>query len=280
MTLANYIPEYWATAVQVNLRKAYVFPGLTNSLFEGEVRNSGDTVHIQTPVGLTVNSPATGLTDDITYEDPTSTTQALLINQSADWDFRINDMDALQANVELSQYYTQEGANGMADAIDQNIAALYVDAGATIESDWTTYAADTVQSTLVNVTVALSENNVPSQGRWIVVDPRAAGQIRRAYGIGTSTEFGADVSKNGWVGYIEGMNIYESNNIVKTADPDVSHCMSGYNGAITLAMQKMPTAEALRLQDRHGDGFRSLMIWGRKVVRDSALIEVALTFGT
>jgi hypothetical protein len=41
--------------------------------------------------------------------------------------------------------------------------------------------------------------------------------------------------------------------------------------AISLAVQKQPTMEAIRLQDSFSDGVRGLLLYGVKVVRPAAL---------
>jgi len=281
MTIANFIPEFWETALVIALRKSYVYPGLTNRNYEGTVQNSGDTVRLTTPAPLTINSPATGTPGqpDITFETPTSTQQVLLINQSADFDFQIYSMEELQSNVDLAVAYMNEGGNGLSDTLDQNIAALYTDATVTVSIDQTTYDADILQQGLIDVGVALSNGSVPSQGRWLVADPRTIGLIRKLYGVSSSTEAGMEISKNGLVTRQEGFDIYESLNVPVTAGPDESHCLAGNNTAITLAMQMAPSVRALELEGIHGDGFQSLMVWGRKTVRPDAIVEFAVQHG-
>jgi len=281
MAIANFIPELWSTALLIALRKAYVFRGLTNSNYTGLVTRVGDTVRINTPDALTINSPATGIPGqpNIVYETPTSTQQVLLIDQSADFAFQKYDIEELQSNVSLMAAYVAEGANGMADTFDQNIAALYVDASVTEAVDQTAIDVATMRTSLIAVSTALSNGSVPSFGRWLVCSPRTIGIIREAYGIETATESGAAVTRNGFVARVEGFDIFESLNVVSTAGPDVDHNIAGYNGAITVADQMAPDVEAIRLENIHGDGVRTLMVWGRKTVRPTGIVEWAVQFG-
>lgn len=281
MSLDNFVQEIWSTQLLIALRKQYVFLGLTNSNYQGEVNQSTDLVRINTPTALTINSPALGQPGSavIDYETPLSTQQSLAIDQSLDWAFEVFDIEEVQANVNLTAAYVADGANGAADTVDANIAALYTDATVTESVNQSTYDAGTLQLSLIDAGVALSDANVPSAGRWLVCDPRTIGLIRRTYGINTSTEFGAGISVNGFIGRVEGFDIFESNNVVITAGPDVSHCLAGTNAAITFAMQVAPSVEAIRLIDTYGDGVRSYMQWGRKTVRPTSIVEWAVQHG-
>ena len=43
----NFVPELWSARLLQNLDKTFVYPQCANRTYEGEVRNLGDTVHIQ-----------------------------------------------------------------------------------------------------------------------------------------------------------------------------------------------------------------------------------------
>jgi hypothetical protein len=74
---------------------------------------------------------------------------------------------------------------------------------------------------------------------------------------------------------VGGFDVYMSNNIVTATD---DQCLYGTNAAITLAMQKMPSVEALRLEASFGTGVRALSVYGRRVVRPDALGVLVLDY--
>jgi hypothetical protein len=47
--------------------------------------------------------------------------------------------------------------------------------------------------------------------------------------------------------------------------------MFGVAAAISLAVQKQPEMEAIRLQDSFADGVRGLLLYGAKVIRPNAM---------
>ena len=62
MSVANFIPEIWSARVLHNFRKTYVFRGLCNTDYEGEIKGAGDTVRINTPGAVTVSDYAGSIT--------------------------------------------------------------------------------------------------------------------------------------------------------------------------------------------------------------------------
>lgn len=268
MSTANFIPEVWSARLLQNLRKSYVFRPLLNTNYEGEITNVGDTVKIMTPGAVTVSNYA----GSVSYEDVQSTSQSLLIDQQKYWAFKVDDVDAAQANTNLIDAYMQEAANSLADTIDQNIAALYTAAGHTVALDVS--SDDTgVRAALLEVSQKLDESNVPQSGRWMVVSPRVFRSIKGASDYSPASEMGDAIKMSGAIGMLEGFNIYVSNNVVVATQ---HKCMAGYQGSITFAEQVVQT-EALRLQASFSDAMRGLLVFGRKVTRPSALVLLNTT---
>ena len=50
MAVDTFIPEIWNARLLYALEKAHVATNLVNRNYEGEIRNHGDTVHINTSV--------------------------------------------------------------------------------------------------------------------------------------------------------------------------------------------------------------------------------------
>lgn len=262
MSVQNFIPTIWSARLLENLRKTYVFANLVNRDWEGEIRQAGDTVKITTPSAISVSTYA----GSVSWETIQSVQQSLLIDQQKYWAFKVGDVDKAQANVNLIDTYMREAANTLADTVDQNIAALYASAGHTVALDISANYTG-VRAALVSAGQKLAESNVPSAGRWLVVSPTVMSGIRLASDYTPASDMGDEFKRTGAIGFLEGFSIYESNNVAVATQ---HKCMFGTNAAITYAEQLIST-EAIRLENSFDDGMRGLLVFGRKVVRPTAL---------
>lgn len=268
MTTANFIPEVWSARLLVNLRKNFVFKDIVNMDYQGEIRGAGDTVDILTPSAVTVNN----YSGSVTYEDVQSTKQKLLIDQQKYWAFDVDDVDAVQANVNLIDTYMQEAAVALADSVDQNLASLYTEAGASVNLDVSSND-DGVRTALLSVAQELDEANVPQSGRWMVVSPRVFRSIKGNSSYSAASELGDMIKMSGAIGMLEGFNIYVSNNVQISTQ---HKCLAGYRGCITYAEQLVNT-EAIRREGSFADAMRGLLVFGRKVTRPGALVVLNTT---
>lgn len=264
MSISNFIPEIWEAQLLLTLRKNLTLTQLTNSNYQGAIGGVGDVLHIQTPAALTVN-PYTPRSTTISYEVPTSTTKTLTIDQDFYWAFSVDDLEQVQSNVNLFTAYRNEGAYAMADALDQHVAAKWSDAAHSVSLD-ISVNADGVRAALIDAGVKLDEANVPSGGRWLAVNPTLAGAMREAYGD-RMTALGDTIVTRGYLGFVEGFNVFMSNNIALST---TRKNLFGTNAAITMAFD-LNMIEAIRLEDAFEDGVRSRLVWGSLTVRPEAL---------
>ena len=258
----NFKPEIWSARILYNLRKNFVFSGLVNRNYEGEITKAGDTVHITTPTGITVND----YSGTVVYQTPGENQQSLLIDQKKYWAFDVDDVDAVQANVELIDINAEEAGVSMADTVDQSIAGLYTAAGSTVALNIS--ANDNgVRAALLEAAEALDDNNVPQAGRWLTVTPRVLRSIKGSPDYSVASELGDTIKMTGALGMIEGFNVFMSRNVAVATQ---HKCMFGTNAAITFAEQLVKT-EALRREGSFADALRGLLVYGHKVVRPEAL---------
>ena len=260
MSVTNFIPELWSTQLLLAFRKDTVFGNLINRDYEGEIRQAGDTVHITTPGAITVGD----YSGTITYQEPDSTQQALLIDQQKYWAFKLADVDRAQANVDTMQRYMAESAVSLVDTVDQNIAALYTEAATSIN---VTLASDDMYEKFVEAGEALDILNVPRGGRWAVVSPKGYSAVLKTDEFIHATAAGDNVVRTGEVGSIAGFTLYRSNNVALAT---TRRYLFGTNAAITFAEQVVQT-RAMPLENSFHEGVSGLMVFGRKVVRPAAL---------
>jgi len=263
MAIANFIPELWSTQLITAFRKATVFGQLVNRNYEGDIRNGGDTVKITTPAAITVGA----YSGTVSYQTPTSAQQSLAIDQDIYWAFELDDVDQAQANVNLMQAYMVEAADALAQSVDVNLAGLYTGAGLTqIELD---VGTSDFYDIMVLGAQRLDEANVPRAGRWVVMSPRGYADLLQNTNFISATDAGATLVREGALGRVAGFDVLVSNNLA-SAEANHKEYLYGTNAAITMAEQVINT-EALRRDAAFKDAVRGRMVYGRKVIRPSAL---------
>jgi hypothetical protein len=283
MGLENFVPELWSDRLFVALRKTLVFNGLVNKDYEGQIRNYGDTVHINEIGPVTVNSYAKHGT--LTYETLDSAQKTLLIDQISSFSFKIDDIDKAQTNPKLMDGAMNDAAYRIADTIDAFIAGLYAGAGVTGSATYIGSAASSVSVSSGNVietiTYAgryLSEKNVPQENRWCAIPPWLHQKILLAEIGGVSATavpkvFDDGTLVNGFIGQALGFNLVVSNNVSNNGTQ--YRVMCGNRSAISFAGQ-VTTVEALRLETTFADAVRGLYVYGAKVVNPDALCTMYL----
>jgi len=217
MAITKFIPEVWSANLLSVLSKSLVYGGApcVNRNYEGEIANYGDTVRITSVADPTIVDYAkdTNLSDPETLTD---SDQTLVIDQSKAFNFQIDDIDRRQSRDggRLMTEATQRAAFGLRDVADKFVASRMVGAaaGALGVIDGTT-ASNVYDNLLVPASVKLDEQNVPTDGRWIVLDPASYGRLLldsrfiKANEAGTSSGL-----RNGVVGEAAGFTILKSNN--------------------------------------------------------------------
>ena len=284
MGLENFIPEMWSGTLDVKLRKALVFGGLTNKDFVEEVFKYGDTVHINEIGPVTVNSYAKNAT--LTYETLDSAQKTLIIDQAVSFSFKIDDIDIKQQNPKVMDAAMSDAAYQVADDIDAYIASFYAQAGAT--PSVTTYigavgsslsvSSGNIIETLSYAQRYLTEKNVPSNGRWITLPPWAVQKLVLAEtggisAIGVPKVMDDGIIVNGYVGAAFGFNIFVSNNVSNNGTQ--YRIMCGNRSAISYGGQ-ISEIESIRLQTTFADAARGLYVYGGKVTRPEALLTLYL----
>ena len=81
MAVTSFIPEIWNARLLNALRADLVYTNLFNRNYEGEIRQAGDTVHINTITDITIKD-YTRNTDIDNPEQLTTADQTLVVNQA------------------------------------------------------------------------------------------------------------------------------------------------------------------------------------------------------
>lgn len=295
---SKFIPELWSGKLQVKFYKTTVLTEITNNDWEGEIKGQGDKVHIRSIPTITINDYQKG--QSLTNEVPVSTPLELLIDKGKYFSVVVDDIDAVQADVKLMDIFTNDAAQQMRIAIDGNVLqSVYADADEANKGTnagklsgginlGTANAAvqvtkSNVLDMILNMGQCLDEQNVPEEGRWLVVPPWVAAAIKnsdlkQAYLTGDSVS----PLRNGKLGQIDRFTLYVSNNLLQVADnagttgttsDDYAgfYALAGTRDAISFASQ-ITNVETLRAQSTFGNIMRGLNVFGYKTVKPEALV--------
>lgn len=276
MAITNFIPEVWSASILEALRAKLVFPSLCNRDYEGDIREAGDTVHITGYDDVTVKKYTRGT--NITVDAVTDANKGTLtIDQSDYFAFKVNDLDKVQAKADLTGNFTNSAAYNMALNVEKYISGL-MDKAATAPAK--TISVTTPSDAYLAVVEArkqLDKQNVPTDGRWIVVSPDFYALLLQDSRFIEGTEAGHNTLLNGVVGSVSGFTVVESNNVpTVSGTPSKQSIIAGTNAATTFA-QQVNKVEAMRMQDDFADMVRGLDLYGGLVVRPECLTKVVLT---
>ena len=101
--LSNFISEVWSQKLTALLDKSGVMMQCVNRNYEGEIKNSGDTVHIRTFGDVNVKDYA----GSISYDDLTSPMQTMTIGQKKYFAFKVDDITKAQTNIDIMSGYIE-----------------------------------------------------------------------------------------------------------------------------------------------------------------------------
>ena len=285
-----FIPEIWSGKLQVKFYKSTVLAEITNNDWESEIKNMGDTVHIRSIPTITINNYQKGQT--LTNQVPTSTPIDLLIDKGKYFAVVVDDVDEVQADVKLMDIFSNDASEQMKIAIDNDVLNN-VAADAAAANKGTTAGAisgdidlgetgapihitvNNVLEKILEVGLVLDEQNVPEDGRWMVIPPWIApllknSDLKQAYLTGDDTS----PLRNGKIGMIDRFTLYTTNNLDVVADTvDAWHVLAGTRDAISFASQ-ITNVESLRSTSTFGNIVRGLNVYGYSVVKPEALVDL------
>jgi hypothetical protein len=300
---SGFIPEIWSGKLQVKFYKSTVLGEITNNDWEGEIKGHGDKVNIRTIPTITINNYQKGM--NLTNQVPTSAPLELNIDKGKYFAVVLDDVDKVQADVQLMDMFTDDASQQMKIAIDGDVlGSVFADAatankganagalsgginlGATGAPRQIT--SSTVLDMILDMGLCLDEQNVPETGRWVVIPAWMASLIKRsdlrqAYLTGDSVT----PLRNGKLGLIDRFTLYVSNNLATTADLGADaaaggtganidstawNIMAGTRDAVSFASQ-ITNVETLRSQSTFGNIMRGLNVYGYKVTKPEALVH-------
>jgi len=312
----SFIPQLWSNKLNAKFFAHTMMTEISNTSWEGEIKNQGDSIRIRTAPSITINDYA-GAGSTLSSEVPVPIFQDLQINKGKYFSVQVNDVLAHQADMDLMNMFTDDAAKQLKIAIENECffqwfvtegAKATTNKGATAGAisasyDLGTDVAPIQQSTagnllklILRMSAALDEQNVPEEGRWLIMSPNdrhllMQTDIAQAYFTGDSSS----IVRTGKIGMLDRFTVYVSNLLPKgtTAKATVAGLtatsagaaltnakprrmlVAGVSDAISFASQITKT-EPLRNQTDFGDIVRGLSVYGRKVVKNDAIVTALI----
>lgn len=286
----NFIPEIWSAKLIENFYDSTVLAAIANTDYEGDIKSMGDTVNIRTTPDLTIRTYEKGMT--LAVERPDKPKIQLVIDQGEYFAAIEDDVDKVQADINLMDTWSRDASEKMKIKIDQNVLAgmltgiAATNKGATAgrisgDIDLGTTASPlamtktNVIDLLVDMGTVLDEANAPEAGRFVVIPAKMAGLIKKSDLKDASiTGDGTSIQRNGRLGMIDRFTVYVSHNLnVATGKFDI---VAGHKMGLTFASQ-MTEMESIRAETTFGNIVRGLQVYGYKVVKGEALAQAVVT---
>lgn len=268
LTVTEFIPQLWSARFLANLHKNLVYGNIANKDYEGELRY-GSKVRISHigPITISDYSTTTGVA---VAEDVKGDGVWLNITEQKAFNFKVEDIVAVQSNARLVDEAMGEAAYAMGDTIDKFVAGHYTDAALTIGNDTTPQevTVSTAYDLLVDIGVKLDENNVPKAGRYVVLPPWYLGMLSKDARFTKEPrvlEMGVVEGQT-----VAGMQIYQSNNVPNTTGAKYK-ILAGTARAIAYAGQ-ISKIERYRPEKFFADAVKGLFVYGAEVVDPNALL--------
>jgi hypothetical protein len=299
----GFIPEIWSGKLIEKFYASTVLSAISNTDYEGEIKNQGDTVKIRTKPTITIRDyRADGALE---LERPVGSVVELLIDKGKYFNTILDDVMEVQSDLNNMSMWSDDaaeqikltidtdvllGIKDQADATNRGLTAGAITAAinlgvtatplAQVASSPTAGQVE-VLDTILRMGQAMDEQNLPETGRWVVMPTWMAtlikrSELRQAYLTGDSVT----PLRNGRLGMIDRFTLYTSNLLPSgTAASLVAGeyvVYAGHAHGLTFASQ-VNKVETMRSEFTFGNILRGLQVYGYKVLDDTALVQAIVT---
>jgi hypothetical protein len=309
-----FIPTIWAGKFVEKFYDATVLAAIANTDYEGEIRNMGDTVKIRTRPTISIaNYEAT---QALVVTRPSAPSVDLNINKGKYFNTVLDDVMEVQADADLLSLWADDASEQMKIAVDTDALAYsvwntgtvaankgqtagrlsgdirlgittapaYVNVAAQGTGAGDTNANDrSVIDHLVDMGQVLDEQNIPENGRFVIVPAWYASMIKRSELRDASIAGdGVSMLRNGRLGMVDRFTIYVSNLLPSGVAGGIAAgefaIYAGHKQGLTFASQ-MTKVETLRSESTFGTLLRGLQVYGLGVVDGTCLVTSIVAKG-
>ena len=303
----TFIPVLWSTKLIEKFYASTVLAAISNTDYEGEIKNQGDTVVIRTKPTITIKDyRADGLLE---VERPSSNIIEMKIDQGKYFNLILDDVYEVQADLNMMNMWSDDAAQqfkivvdqavlksllGQADPKNRGTTAGKISSNINLGVTGTpiqivarnpagTAGKVEIVDLLVRLGQALDEQNIPETGRWVVVPSWISSQIKMSE-LRDAALTGDSVSilRNGRLGMVDRFTIYVSNLLPSGTAAGLAAgewvIYAGTQHALSFASQ-INKVETLRSELTFGQLLRGLQVYGYKVLDGTALAQAVVTPG-
>ncbi|MEU3601677.1 hypothetical protein ABZ714_23595 [Streptomyces sp. NPDC006798] len=260
----TFVPEVWDAELLTAFDPLLVWasPIVSNNKYEGNIRQKGDVVHINSLLRPTVGDY--NLPDGMTAQRPETVDQKLAITEAKYLQVLIEDAERVQLNSgnlnspinqQMIRSLAREADTFMGDIIAKGATALPVVKASAANVPQALYSA------ILDMMLALDDNDVPA-GRYVVVSPRVKRHLVEHPAVANAAAYGeGGVTANGVVARLAGFTI-----LTTTAMPTGVDIVAGHKEFATYASQFTGFREG-QSEKYRADYIDTLHLYGGKIVR-------------
>ena len=304
----GFIPEIWSGKLVEKFYASTVLAAISNTDYEGEIKNKGDRVKIRTKPTITIyNYSADEL---LPLDRPSGGTVELYIGNGKLFSLILDDVMEIQSDLNVLSIWSDDAAQQLKIAVDKDVLDGIVNQMVSVNrgtaagaitgnvnlgvtgSPLSVVARDPTSGevelldVLMRMGQVLDEQNIPEVGRWVVM-PAWAGrmikqsELRQAYLSGDSVS----MLRNGRLGMIDRFTIYISNLLPNNSTDAVNFAagewpiFAGHAHGLTFASQ-ISKVETLRSELTFGQILRGLQVYGYQIVDGKAIVQSQVTPGS
>lgn len=301
----TFIPQVWASKLNIKFYKTTVLSEIANTSYEGEIKSMGDKVIVNNVPSITINDYTIG--QSLTYQVPTPSTVELNIDKAKYFGVNVSDVLAYQSQPKLMDAFTSDASKQMAIVIDRDTLFERCTGGAAANKGATagaisarydlgtdlapvTLTTANVLTLITNMASVLDEQNVPDTDRYLIIPPFVrtllmSSPLSQAYVTGDNSS----ILRNGKIGTIDRFTLYVSNNLPEGVagkaltysgnGPNAGTLASalartamiaGHKSAITFASQ-IAKVESVPNPNDFGTLVRGLNVYGSSVIKPEGL---------
>ena len=307
-----FIPEIWSSKLIEKFYDATVLAAISNTDYEGEIKNHGDKVIMRQRPTVTIRNYSAE--QELVVDRPSAPTLEMDIDQGKYFNLHLDDVMKVQTDIDLMNQWSADASEQMKIAVDTDVLKFLVNACSSVNRGASagrisgninlgatgsgaaagtpvTLSRTNIIDYLILLGQVLDEQNIPETGRWVVMPAWGCSLLKRSDLRDASlTGDGTSVARNGRLGMIDRFTIFNSNLLPTSntdgigdddgsgSEPDndadgATYFFAGHKAGLTFASQ-LTKFETIRSERTFGELMRGLQVYGRKVVDPTAIAQL------
>jgi len=305
----KFIPEIWSDEVIASYQKNLKMAPLVKRI--AMTGKKGDVIHIPKPTRGTANAKAEATA--VTIQASLESELQIPVNRHFEYSRLIEDIVETQALTSLRQFYTEDAGYALAIQVDtdlhscgtafgdggsvvfsgsvaptdyQHTGCFFNDNGTTTQyTDDTLVAGDAFTDAFFRDMIQkLDDNNVPMEGRNLVIPPATRNAIMGIDRYVSSDFVNGGTVNTGLIGNLYGVDVYVSNNCATietaaqntAASVDTRAALLFHNDAIVMAEQLAVRSQTQYKQEYLSTLYTADTLYGVEVYRPEAGFVLAV----